>query len=483
MTTYTTQSGKVTAKGQRVQVGVQTDDTAVEPSKRLRSNVSISPAITTVEYTPESSKAPTSQTLTSDTSTGKFGSEAVPYNELQLFLNSTLVEDAAPTPDGTNGQMWEYDVLPDPQEVSKLTIQTAHKGTVERGQQAHGLVGKSISFEVDKSNFKMSGDMIGAKLRDTADQGTPAFTNADIPDITAYIGGTKDNTISRKDVCVYVYQPKAGDTNPYASLKKRVSGSPSGQQATITLTAGDTAAAVATAIENAILAMGCADAGDVTCVGAGGPLGTADVTVTVTFGGDYANEPMPQVKLTGCSTVHTTVGSDTTDEVQEITIPSALTGDKTLYANIYQTVLLPNLQSFKWEVNDRSEIEEPVRCDGVTYSMEGFGSSLSMKHEASDALLHLLASLRGDAPDGRHMVWIRMEANGPVIEGGTPSRYRLTIDSAAFLQVSGEMLSKDGKLLSASMNGVLAVDPIFVGGATSGMGRVEVVNEQATVLA
>lgn len=483
MTTYTTQSGKVTAKGQRVQVGVQTGDSAVEPTKRLRSNVSINPAITTEEYTPESSKAPTSQTLTSDTSTGKFGSEAVPYNELQLFLNSTLVEDAAPVADGTNGWLWEYDILPDPQEVSKLTIQTAHKGTVERGQQAHGMVAKSISLEVDKSNFKMDGDLIGGKLRDTADRSSPAFTNADIPNITTYIGGTKDATISRKSVCVYVYQPKVGDTNPYASLKKRTSGSPAGQQATITLTAGDTAAAVATAIENAILAMGCATAGDVVCVGGGGPLGTADVTVTVTFGGDYSNEPMPLVELQGCSTVHTTVGSDTTDEVQTITIPTALAGDKTLSANIYKSVLLPNLQSFKWEVNDRSEIEEPVRCDGVTYSMEGFGSSLSMKHEASDALLHLIASLRGDAPDGRHMVWMRMEANGPVIEGATPSQYRLTVDSAAFLQVSGEMFSKDGKLLSASMNGVLAVDPIFVGGATSGMGRVEVVNEQATVLA
>lgn len=493
MSTYTNQNAKVTSKGQRVQVGLQTGDVAVAPAKRLRTNVSIDPKIETEEYTPESSKAPTNQTLLSDTSEGEFGSQAVPFNELQIWLNTTLVQDAAPTADGTNGKLWEYNILPDPQEVDKLTIQTLHKYTGwSRGQQAHSLVGRSISVEVDKSGFKIAGTLIGGKLRDTADQGSPAFTESDLPDITDYVAGTNDQTISRKDVCVYVYQAKSGDTNPYASLKKRCAGGwPAQVTADITLTNGDTEANIATAIQNALDALGCFDAGDVTVAagGSGGPLGTADAVVTLTFSGDYTHEPMPLVSITnGTNTTaitvaRTTTGDASTDEVQTITIPSASAGTFTIQANIYQTVLLPNLQSFKWEVNDRSETEEPVRCDDVTYNLEGFGSSLSFKHEASDALLHLLANLRGDAPDGRHMVWVRMEARGAVIDGASPSQYRFTIDSVAFLKAPSKMLGKDNKLLSASLDGVLAVDPIFVGGATPGMGRVEVVNTQASLLA
>lgn len=493
MTTYTLQTGKITAKGQRTQVGVQTGDVAVAPTRRLRTEVSINPVIETEEYTPESSKAPTNQTLLSDTSEGEFSSQAVPYNELQIWHCCTLAEDAAPVADGTNGYQWEYDLLPDPQDVTRLTIQTLHKyAAFTRGQQAHNLVGKSISLEVDKSGFKLAGMLIGGKLRDTADQGSPAFTDADIPDITDYVAGTNDQTISRKDVCVYVYQAKAGDAAPYASLKKRCAGGwPAQVTADVTLTAGDTEVNIATAIQTALDALGCFDAGDVTVTagGSGGPLGTADAEVTLTFSGDYTHELMPLVSIingtntTPITVARTTPGDATTDEVQTITIPSASAGTFTIQANIYQTVLLPNLQSHKWEISDRWETEEPVRCDDVTLPMEGFGSSLSLKHEASDALLHLLANLRGDAPDGRHLVWIRMEARGPVIAGATPSQYRLTVDSAAFLKVSSKMVGKDGKLLSASMDGVLAVDPIFVGGATPGMGRVEIVNTQATVLA
>lgn len=491
MSNYTSQSGYISVKGQRVQIGLQTTDAAVAPTKQVRTNIVIDPKIDTTEFMPDSSKAPTTQTLTSDTSEGEFSSDAVAYNELQIWLNTTVVAVDSPATSGTNGKLWAYDILPTPQSVSKLTVQTVNKLTAfTRGQQASGIVGKSIKVSVDKSGFKLAGTLIGGKWRDTADQGSPAFTSDNIPDITTYVAGSNDQTISRKDVCIYLYQAKTGDTDPYAQLKKRAYGGRAGQwTASITLTSGDLATAVASSIQTALRAIGCFVTTDVTCAGSGGALGTSPVTVTVTYSSSYTHELMPLLEIenvtntTAITVTRTTPGNATTDEVQTITIPSASAGTFRIQANAYQTTLLPSLQSFDWEVNDRSEIEEPVRCDGVTYNIEGFGSSVSFKHEASDALIQFLANLRGDSPDGRHLVWMRMEARGAAIAGATASQYRFTIDSALFLKLSGKLLSKDGKILSASLGGVIAIDPIMSGGTAPAMGRIELVNTQATLLA
>jgi hypothetical protein len=138
----------------------------------------------------------------------------------------------------------------------------------------------------------------------------------------------------------------------------------------------------------------------------------------------------------------------------------------------------------KWSVKGRSELWDPVRCDGTNYAVEGLEADCMIKAEADPVVMALVQHLRNNSAVGDpSRVWVRIEATGPVIETGTPDiPYRLTIDSCFFVSGISEV-GPETKLEAAEFSFVFAHDPVFDGGTNPGICEAVLTNKQTALLA
>jgi hypothetical protein len=399
-------------------------------------------------------------------------------------VNPTTSNAITPTASGTNGRHWLLRLREGNDNPTRTF--SAQFGTTTRHQAIAGVGGQKVTVEVsggEKRAVKISADAIGGKLRDKSDGGTPALP------VFANIAGTLPQLpkvpIDPASVCVYA---------SWVSMADLAVRSAKPTTHTPTLAGGDTAAALATALETAIETSTAVDAGDVTVVGAGGPLGTGPVTLTVTWGGKYANMPMDAILLdtggltAGNATVaHTTVGSETQNDVQTITISQNAVGVLGITADHRASVRMGQLASYSWSIGDRQKNWNPVNCrPDATLKLEGLSDDISFKNIANDHGMRMLQKVRGTVPGStERRIWVLMEANGPVIDGATPSQYQFRIWSCMFVTSLTDM-PVDAGIQLCQWKGALASDSAFAESApgtwnVEGFTSWEIVNTLASV--
>lgn len=429
--------------------------------------------------------------LTKDETTLSFSSDAPDYEEtLPVALMTVVGVDPAtgnvltPTASGTNGRHW---LLRWREGNDNPTLSfTGQFGNTTRHQQIAGISGSKISVEVsggERRSFKISADAIGGQIRDKSDGGTPsipAFANT-----TGTLPQYPKVPVDPSSICVYTSWVSMADL--VTRTAKPVTHTP-------TLAGGDTAAALATALETAIETSTAVDGGDVTVVGAGGPLGTAAVTLTVTWQGKYANMPMDTILLdTGgltagnVSVAHTTIGSDTQNDVQTITITQNATGPVGITADHRASVRMGGLAGYSWSIGDRQKNWHPVNCrPDATLNLEGLSDDISFKHIANDHGMRMMQKVRGTvARSTERRMWVLMETNGPAIDGATPSQYQLRIWSCMFVTGLTDM-PIDAGIQLCQWKGALASDSAFAESAPGtwnieGFTSWEIVNTLASV--
>jgi hypothetical protein len=138
----------------------------------------------------------------------------------------------------------------------------------------------------------------------------------------------------------------------------------------------------------------------------------------------------------------------------------------------------------KWSVKGRSELWDPVRCDGSNYAVEGLEADCMIKAEADPTVMALVQHLRGVAPTGgndQKRVWVGIQATGPEIDAGV-NNYGLTIVSSFFVSGISE-IGPDTKLEAAEFSFVFAYDEMFDAAANPGFCEVVLTNAQTALLA
>jgi hypothetical protein len=425
---------------------------------------------------PKGQKGATGSTLTKDMTTHTVKSDVPMYEAMLLPLLMTFRNrsDATtlitPTANGTNGYLWETYIREGERDYMQNV--KALFGNSDRHQQVGNISGSGLklSFSTNGTEQTFSVEMTGTggKLRDPVDGG-------DALDALPAASSMSDVEIDASSICVYASDVSRADLDRRSMFPQTT--------AAHTVANADTAAAIATAVQTLLQGLANINGAHVTVTGAGGALGTADVTLDVEFVGDFANQEIwdtgdtednyGMIQIGGTYTGGTITvtkhqtASATLNEIQRITIPSAVTGGITFTVNVANTVLMPELGSFDWSVDNRNQTYKFARCSDKRLQREGSDNKLSYAHMANDYGMVSLARVRNNRSKN---IWVTIRAVGSTIDGAVPSHYSLEVTSAMLITQMTDMPFKDGWKM-VNIDGVLASDSDFISAGNGALAR------------
>lgn len=175
--------GLITLKSQRVQARVEGLTSAGTPVPGTRQLVGIkfTPTfdIGSSKFTPSGSYVPTIFSINKDESSGSFSTEsdggsAPNYDEMTWMfasvmsgvVNGNITTALTPTV-VNNTQQWRFQF--DPHNPNPGRTYTIEIGNDLRGQRVSNVNVQSLSLQLSREKFSMSGNTIGGQLRDTQD--------------------------------------------------------------------------------------------------------------------------------------------------------------------------------------------------------------------------------------------------------------------------------------------------------------------------
>lgn len=376
--------------------GVAPAGTAFRRINSLR--MMLEPTFETEQFTPQGAQVPTISVLNDDYTEGE-GEGKADYEAVVYPLASLLGDAAISTPGGgVNSRNWDFTWDGQtPYTPRSYAVQVGHAGDAE---QTLGFLFNELGLS-------------GA--RDGMDFDCAGFGRALSHGVTM-----------------------GGATNEVQSVS--ITGSPAGGTFTLSFRGRTTATiaynATAAAVQSALELLDTIGPGNVTCTG--GPLpGSA---VTVTFRGSLGGVDVPQMTtanaLTGGTSPASAVATTTpgADTVTNITASPAFP----LHFNVYGDDTWAGLGTTQWKhVYDLDfgfgEKFERTRPINRSMDTDSYVEMADQEHELTLAFA-VDATQKGliDRIRAGGMKFIRIESQGPIIEGAIPYLFRL--DLACFIQ-------------------------------------------------